>query len=436
MKNLYYLGAIVLFGACLLAARSTPTFRQAQGGLTLDQLIEIGLENSNDIRVAERNLQSARAGRRSSISGVVPRLSASLSRDMDPKKIRTPEGYEVDPEVYSSSLSLSQTIFDGARSWYSISSSNNAVASSEVALEQTWQQAVLAIKDAYYNYLSNQDLVEVAEEALALSRRHLEQVEERYRLQAVSETDLLKARVTVGQREADLIRNRQNLISAATSLNLALGIDPRRPVSVARDSVVIMPQPDKETASRLMAENNPTLRLQVLSLQKKRLNAKMQRGVLLPSVRISSGVSAIGSKLSDIYDFDYEQRGSARLSISIPLFTGFQNTSSYSQARYAALAEEEKLEELERQLQGQLENTLTGLETLHKILPVYQDVFTSAQADVHLADERYNLGAISILDLLDAQLSLVRAQKDIVRSKYDIKKAEAQLEALMGTIGQ
>jgi outer membrane protein TolC len=63
---------------------------------------------------------------------------------------------------------------------------------------------------------------------------------------------------------------------------------------------------------------------------------------------------------------------------------------------------------------------------------VNQEVLASAEADVRLANEQYNLGAISILDLLDAQVSLISARSTLVRTTYDIKISEARLEALMG----
>jgi outer membrane protein TolC len=96
------------------------------------------------------------------------------------------------------------------------------------------------------------------------------------------------------------------------------------------------------------------------------------------------------------------------------------------------LAEEERHEGYRRDFKRQLENTLSSLASLHKIYPVNQEVLASAEADVRLANEQYNLGAIAILDLLDAQVSLISARSTLVRTTYDIKISEARLEALMG----
>ncbi len=437
MKNLYYFYAFIILGGCLLAPPMAGLAAQSPS-LSLDQLIEIGLEDNSSIRIAERNLMAARADRRGSYSGLMPSLRASFQKDMDPGKeyLNPITGSLVKPDIYGSRLSLSQTIFDGVASWYNASSGAISVKSSTASFENTRYQAVLAIKQAYYNLLSRLELLEVAEEALELSRKQLELVEERYRLQAVKQTDLLKARVSVGQREADMYRAHQNVATAATALNVAIGQDPSAALSVARDSVILEPIPDRQVALSSLRANNPALKVQALARERAWLNAKKQRGVLMPSVGLSYSVNSSGSDFADIYDFDFEGASSTFLSVSLPIFSGLQNSSRYSSARYSALAEEERLDAQLRDLKRQLENTVSGLESLHRIYPINQAVLTSAEADVHLANEMYNLGAIAILDLLDAQVSLITARSTLVRTTYEIKIAEAQLAALMGTIGQ
>jgi len=452
MKNLYHLCAAILLGLGLLAppmaglaAQSTPVLRQdfdqlsraAQGsGLTLDQLIEIGLDNNSDILIAERNLQAARASRRGSYSGLIPSLRASFSRDMDPGPgyLDPSTGITHRPEIYGSGLSVSQTIFDGAASWYSASSGRVSLESARQAFDRTRQQVALSIKQAYYGFLSQLELLEVAEEALELSRRQLELVEERYRLQAVKQTDLLKARVSVGQAEANVHNTRQNLAMATTNLNVIIGQDPAAPISVVRDSVVLKPIPERTVALLSLETNNPSIKMQELSVTQAGLNVKRQRGVLMPSVSLSYSVRSGGPEFNDIFDFDFQDASSTTLGISVPIFTGLRNSSQYSQLRYSALAAEERLDALLRDMKRQLENTLSGLESRHRIYPINQAVLASAEADVRLASEQYNLGAIAILDLLDAQVSLIQARSSLVRTTYEIKIAEAQLAALMGTI--
>lgn len=429
MKNHLYICLTAFLSLGLLSAQNGPA-------LSLDQLIDIGLENNSDVYVAERNLSSARASHRGSYSGLLPSLRASVSRDMDPGPgIYDPStGQTIDPDIYSSGLSVSQTIFDGVASWYSASSGRVSLESSQQALEYTRQQVVLNIKQAYYRLLSQIELLEVAEESLELSRRQLELVEERYRLKAVKETDLLKQRVSVGRSEESVYNARQSLATATTNFNVILGRDPTTPLNIQRDSVVIEPVPDRAVALDALEANNPYLKMQELSVTQARLNVKRQRGVLMPSLSLSYSVRSGGSDFRNVFDFDFQDASSTTLSMSVPIFSGLRNITQYSQTRYSALAEEERLVSRQRDLKRQLENTLSSLESLHNIYPINQEVLASAEADARLAEEQYSLGAISILDLLTTQVNLISARSSLVRTTYDIKISEAQLEALMGTI--
>jgi outer membrane protein TolC len=407
------------------------TFAQESTALTLEQLIEIGLGNNSDVLVAERNLSAARAQKRGSYSGLVPSVRTSFQQDMDPggAYLNPLTGSMVQPPAYGSQISASQTLFDGVASWYNARSGAIAYESAEAGFEGTRLQTVMNIKEAYYNLLKAQELLDVAKEALDLSKKQLELVEERFRLQAVKQTDLLKARVNTGQREAEVHQAQQNVQTATTALQLVLGQDPARPLRVARDTTEPKTIPDHEVALQAMLKDNPGLRAQALAVESAWLNARMQRGVLMPSVNLSYAVNTSGAELGDLYG---ESESSTTLSLSFPIFTGMRNSSQYSRMRYTALAEEERHEGYRRDFKRQLENTLSSLASLHKIYPVNQEVLASAEADVRLANEQYNLGAIAILDLLDAQVSLISARSTLVRTTYDIKISEARLEALMG----
>jgi len=411
-----------------------PLAGQNTNGLSLDQLLIIGLDNSSSIRIAERNLKSAQASRRGSYSGLIPSLQTSITQDLDPQSFTGDGGSSFNPTDFSSSFGITQTLFDGAQSWYNAASGKNQVALGQTDLEQARQQAILEIKQAYYEYLSRRALLEVSEEALSLSQKQLELVEERFRLQAVRETDLLKAKVNAGQRKGEVLQSRQALGVAATQLNVALGQDPLFRINLADEEISLAALPDREATFRQLASENPRLKSQAFAVKGAWINAKRQRGVLLPTVRIGYSAGSFGANLDDVLGSGFLNDNSRTfLTISLPIFSGLRNSSSYSRSRYAAMAEEERMDGVERDLRRQLENTLTSLEVLHDIHPINQEVLASAEADVRLAEEQYKLGAISILDLLNAQVSLIMAKSSLVRTIHDIKIAEARLEALTGT---
>ena len=59
---------------------------------------------------------------------------------------------------------------------------------------------------------------------------------------------------------------------------------------------------------------------------------------------------------------------------------------------------------------------------INQTIPIFMETKISAEEDLRLVQERYNLGAATILDLLNAQVSLISANSSLVRSNYDEKK--------------
>ena len=56
----------------------------------------------------------------------------------------------------------------------------------------------------------------------------------------------------------------------------------------------------------------------------------------------------------------------------------------------------------------------------------------AAQEDVRVQQQRYNIGASTLLDLITSQVALATAEQALIQARYDYRIARAQLEALIG----
>ncbi|HDY75620.1 MAG TPA: hypothetical protein ENH49_03770, partial [Candidatus Marinimicrobia bacterium] len=65
-----------------------------------------------------------------------------------------------------------------------------------------------------------------------------------------------------------------------------------------------------------------------------------------------------------------------------------------------------------------------------------EQILASAEEDLKLVQERYSLGSATILEVLDAQVSVSQARSSLVTIKYDAKTQEAQFRAILGTLDQ
>ena len=92
----------------------------------------------------------------------------------------------------------------------------------------------------------------------------------------------------------------------------------------------------------------------------------------------------------------------------------------------------EYLKQAENAVALAVKQAYLGVELAVESRRLAEQTEASAQEDFNLAQEKYNLGAATILDLLDALESLTRAQNDKVNALYDHFVAVAGLEKAIG----
>ena len=95
--------------------------------------------------------------------------------------------------------------------------------------------------------------------------------------------------------------------------------------------------------------------------------------------------------------------------------------------------EEENVAYAKRQIQSDIKKAMLNLESVRKQAEVTQQNVISAEEDRKIAEERYNLGAGTLLDLLIANSNYVKAVSDKVNASYDYVLAKQQVKFAIGS---
>ena len=65
----------------------------------------------------------------------------------------------------------------------------------------------------------------------------------------------------------------------------------------------------------------------------------------------------------------------------------------------------------------ELYSSLNRLNNYEELIPIQQEILLSAEEDLKLAEQKYELGSADILELLDAQLAVIQASSSLVTTK-------------------
>ena len=192
--------------------------------------------------------------------------------------------------------------------------------------------------------------------------------------------------------------------------------------------------PSFEEAYSLMLINSPDLNIldnQILGAQ---INVKKAWSSSLPSINMSVGMNASSSDQLTRSYFDDNYIKSANITLSIPIFSGFRNKNSIQISKLQLNQAETRSANGTSAAKVSLYALINSLSNYQEIIPIQEEVLISAEEDLKLAQQKYELGSASILELLDAQLALIQASSTLVRTKYDAAIQVANLDDLLGTL--
>jgi len=147
----------------------------------------------------------------------------------------------------------------------------------------------------------------------------------------------------------------------------------------------------------------------------------------LPQISASYSRSWSGQEYNEL-----DPSWSVRLSASWPLFNGFTRELNRTRSAVNRDNARAQAEDARRQVNAQLTQHLASLTSAQTRLEIALVSRAASEEDLRVQQERYRLGAATIVEVLASQVNLDQAEVDIVQARLDYLVAKAQIEALIG----
>ena len=399
--------------------------------LSVDECVRIALENKAAVKRAEQDTKIAQLNRVSAIGMLLPTVRASNSfseTTYGNSSLSTSENY-------GAGISLNQNLFNSGNNARNVRQSNNNYLIAKENERQSKSRIISNVYTYYYQFLKNKELFTIAEKNLELSSRQLELVERRYNLGSVSKTDYLKASVQYGTAKSTLLSRKLNRDNSEQTLKNSMGLLEQDIELKIRDKVNIeLIIPDFNEAYEIMVGNSPELRILDAQIETAQLNLRSSWGSSLPSLNLSVGMNAYSNEqvTSEFFNDNYIK--SANLTLSIPIFSGLKNRNSVEISKIRFGQSKMMYDSSRKDAKVSLSSLINTLKNYEELIPIYEEVLISAEEDLRLAQNKYELGSATILELLDAQLAVLQASSTLVTTKYDAAMQLANLDGLLGTL--
>jgi outer membrane protein len=478
VANVKSLKTILSFSIATLVLANA-AFAQDGRPLTLKECIDVALRNNSSVLNAERQMHIAGTNVMTARSAIMPSINTGFysgrfrrgnqtTADIVPiawETIQAPvlgldqqsvigyfplrgaptsyarQDYTIDGFIVNSNsarLSLSWTPFDFGQSWSRIGAANASENASEKSYESTQQTTISQVQQLYFEHLKALRLLEVQQEAVKSNEEQLKRTESMYEIGSVAQGDVFNQRTVVGNSRIQLIRQENTVANSRASLNVAMGRNPHAELNIMDVEDVNAADDYKlEEVLKVASEKNPNLKSLEMNMRSAELQVKAAKLNYLPAVTVSASYDRQNPEFNQVYsEFNQNYNLSYGVTLSFNLFNGFSDQAEVERQSLTYNIAKENLADRQRNLQLEVEQALLSLRASKEITTINEDNLKSSEEGLRLMQERYRVGAGTLLDIINAQYNLTNAQATLVSAKYDMMIARAQLKAAMGTLGK
>jgi outer membrane protein len=435
-------GAALVLVLLFMMSIALPPGVSASRVLSLEDCIGIAIRNNPEIGIAESSIKGAESGLLRSYGRLLPSLNvsfttgrafygpSSIQYDAQGRPVQT-EGF--DYNSYSFNMNSSIILFDGGSNINTIRSSMKSRDAAREEYRYTQDIVTAMVINKYYNLVRAKMLMLVAEESLDQARQNLERSEALLEVGSATRADVLKARVRHSNTRLSLIRARNAVEFAREDLISVLSMRDEQEVDVDTTMVIRFEEPDMEAEVQQALANRPDLRSLELSMSAAQASVAVAKSGWWPSIGAGFNYGWSDRQMAeDLNFFKDEYSWSIGASVSMNLFDRFLTNSNVGMAKADLRRTEYSLEKAKLDAIKEVKNLIFIMNEAKERIIVASETVEQANEDMRLAEERYRVGAGTMLETIDAQVALTQAKADVIEAKCDYLIAIADLARATG----
>ena len=450
------LPAFLLAAAMLISvARAQESPTPASGGspkqmtLTLPDAIALALEHNRDVQVASKDIDDAKARIGEVYGRAYPQLNGSVNytRNIELPVLFLPPNTPFNPSPkaqkfemglkndFVAGLSASQVLFDPQLNT-GIQIAKRYRKYAELSSDAKQEEIVRDVKIAFYSVLLAERLVDVAKQSVDLAQAHHDNIKAHYDQGTAAEFDLLRAEVQLANAKPQLSRQENGLQLSKDNLKLKIGLEPNSQIDI-EGSLAVESAPELDMGNEvesLIASNTMirTLKAQEAMLEK---NISIERAAYFPvlSAFANYNYQAQDNTL-EIGDYEWVNTFMAGVTLSVPLFNGFQTKHRIAQAKIGKDRAILSRLQLEDGVRLQLDQAKLDLKEAKERYDALAQSVGQARRAVQIADVRFSSGVGTQLEVLDSQTALAQTESEQALAAYDYFAALAEWEKLTASV--
>ncbi len=421
----------------------------AEEPLTLEASIDIALKNSIVINIAKEGSKIATAQKKEAFTGFLPQFSTSYSytrlntapymKFVDvPPPLNMLNGSELiagTQNNYNWAIEAKQPLFAGGGILANYQAS--IIGEDAAHLEETakYQDVVQEVKIAYFNILRAQRIQDAARQSVEMLSAHRDVAQDYFNVGMIPKNDLLHAEVELANGKQALVRAKNAVELAKSSLNTVLKRKIFTPVEVV-DILAYHPLNQSfEECLNVARQARPELKISSLHAEQAGKLVQVAQSDYFPTLSLVGNYSRFGDNPS-VSGSDYQNQESWYV-MGVASWNFWEWGKTKFKVDASKAKENQALEatkELNDQITLEIKNAYLILQETESQIIVWQKVIEQAEENFRISEERYKERVATSTEVLDAQTLLTKAKSEYANALGDYNVNYAKLQRAMGTI--
>ncbi|MCF7518046.1 MULTISPECIES: efflux transporter outer membrane subunit [unclassified Pseudoalteromonas] len=400
----------------------------------LQQLIQLTLENNKDIQTAALNVQQVRAMYQIEDSNLYPSidLNASGTRQRLPADLSN-TGQATITEQYSATVGLTAYELD---LWGKVRNQSEQALqnlySAEYSLTSVRISLISELVNAWLNYATDKALLALANDTLKSQQESLELTRKTFALGAASQLTLSQLESTVATAKVDIANYQRLLKRDKNALDFLVGktVSADLLPSQSIDTVLNMPEVPVGLPSELLTQR-PDIRAAEHDLLAANANIGVAKAAFYPSISLTANAGTASADLDNLFDSG-SGTWSFVPSINLPIFNMGRNQANLDVAKAQQEAALTSYEQTIQQAFKEVSDALADRQGYKQQLDALNDLYRSNEVSFTLSDARFQKGADSYLQVLDAQRNWYSAGQQLILGKQAYLASQINLYKALG----
>lgn len=415
--------------------------------MTLNESVDFALKNNPSVLASAKKLDASRAKLSQAIGAFYPnvQLSGNYSNSYSqPSTVQitmpTTQGAVTQNYTFGTDAiqtakgwqaSLNQPIFVAALvPGYNIAKKSTDVAAED--LRRISLDTIFNVTKAYYQVLVADKYVALSKESKQMADSHVDQVKTMYSAGVSTQADLLRSEVQAINAEVALTKAYNQAELARAAFNNALGREIVEEVKLteAGISITIEAIPEYGSLLSVAKDNRPDWKQFLLTKQISEENLKSAQTGLLPTVSLSGQT---GNRVTEYPTYGTNVNSwSVAGAASWTLFDGLTTENKIREA--AANLDSQKANEKQvwNGIELEVRSAYLSLKTSIDTLGSTKKAVGLSQENQKVSTQRYNIGAGTNIDVIDAQVALTQARINHLQAMFDLEVAKAKINNVVG----